>query len=134
MALHDQNEAGLQLYAAIAGMGGSSTRAEIAAGIIAMAANEVVHMGTDSQSFMNRANGILQNIKDNNKPKRPWSIQKDGDLWETFCKMATRKGTMSVNISKVKKGMRLTKMSKKALIRRKTSLEMIWLTMRRTKG
>ena len=53
MALHEQNEVGLQLCAAIAGMGGSSTGAEIAAGIIAMAASEEVHMGTDSQSVMN---------------------------------------------------------------------------------
>ena len=75
-------EVGLDLSAATAGLGGSSTRAEIAAGIIAMAADEEVHMGTDSQSFMNRANGILQIIKDEREPKRPWSTQKDGDMWK----------------------------------------------------
>ena len=63
MALRDQNDVGLQFYAAIAGMGGSSTRADIAAGVIAVAANEEVHMGTDSQSFITRANVILHMIK-----------------------------------------------------------------------
>ena len=44
MALYDQKEVGVELSAAIAGTGGSSTRAEIA-----MTADEEVHMGTDSQ-------------------------------------------------------------------------------------
>ena len=94
MTFHHQEE-GLALKAAIVGLGGSSTRAEIAAGSIAMAANEEVHMGMDSQSFLTRANIILQMVKDNRRPKRPWSIQKDGDLWPN-------KGPESIRISKVK--------------------------------
>ena len=77
MAFANQKEGGLELSVAIAGVGGSSTRAEIAAGIIAMAADIEVHMGTDSNSFMDRAIIIRQMIKDQRKPKRPWSTQKD---------------------------------------------------------
>ena len=83
-------------------MGGSSTRAEIAAGIIAMAADIEVHMGTDSKAFMDRAIVILQMMKDQRKPKRPWSTQKDGDFWQVFCEMAKQKGPNSIKISKVK--------------------------------
>ena len=65
-------------------MGGSTTRAEIAAGIIAMAADAEVHMGTDSKSFMDRAKIILQMIKDERMLKIPWSARKDWDLLQTF--------------------------------------------------
>ena len=41
--------------------------------------------------------------KNNQRPKRPWSIQKDGDLWHTFCEiMAKQKGRESIRISEVK--------------------------------
>ena len=76
MAFANQKEEGMQLSVAMAGMGGSSTRAETAAGIIAMAADTEVHMGTDSKSFMDRSIIILQMIKEQRKPKRPWSTQK----------------------------------------------------------
>ena len=91
LAFANQKEEGLEFSVAIAGMGGSSTRAEIAAGIIAMAADIEVHMGTDSKSFMDRAMIILQMMKDQRKPKRPWSTQKDGDSWHIFCEMAKQK-------------------------------------------
>ena len=91
LALANQKEEGLELSGAIVGMGGSSTRAEIAAGIIAMAADTEVHMGTDSKLFMDRAKVILQMIKDERMPKRPWTTQEDGDLWHTFCEIAKHK-------------------------------------------
>ena len=81
----------MELSVAIAGMGGSSTRAEIAAGIIAIAADTEVHMGTDSKSFMVRAIIILQMIEDQRTPKRPWNTQKDWDLWKIFYEMAKHK-------------------------------------------
>ena len=102
-SFQQQQQEGVALEAAIVGLGGSSTRAGIVAGMIAMAANEEVHMGTDSQSFHTRASIILQMIKNKQKPTRPWSTQKDGDLWHTFCEMATQKGPESINISKVKR-------------------------------
>ena len=102
LAFARQKEDGLELSVAIAGMGGSSTRAEIAAGIIAMAADCEVHMGTDSKAFMDRAKIILQMIKEQRKPKRPWSTQKDGDLWQICCEMEKIKGHNNIQISKVK--------------------------------
>ena len=69
LALANQKDEGLELSVAIAGMGGSSTRAEIAAGIIAMAADTEVHMGTDSKSCMDRVKIILQIIKTKTQKK-----------------------------------------------------------------
>ena len=92
LAYARRKDDGIELSVAITGMGGSSTRAEIAAGIIAMAADCEIHMGTDSKAFMDRAQIILQMIKDQRKPKRPWSTQKDCDLWKIFIEMAKIKG------------------------------------------
>ena len=88
LAYASAKDDGIELSVAVTGMGGSSTRAEFAAGIIAMAADREIHMGTDSKAFMDRANIVLQMIKDQRKPKRPWSNQKDGDLWRFFSEMA----------------------------------------------
>ena len=41
-------------------------------------------------------------IKDERKPKRPWSTEKDGDLWETFCEIAKQKGPNSIKKNEVK--------------------------------
>ena len=41
-------------------------------------------------------------MKDERKPKRPWSTQNDGDLWGTFCEIAKHKWPKSIIISKVK--------------------------------
>ena len=41
-------------------------------------------------------------IKDQRKPKRPWSTQKDGALWKIFNEMEKIKGAGSIRISKVK--------------------------------
>ena len=102
LALANQKEEGLELSVAIAGMGGSSTEAEIATGIIAMAADTEVHMGIDSNSFMDRAKIIFQMIREERKPKRPWSTQTDGDLWQIFCERAKQKGPNSIKVSKAK--------------------------------
>ena len=87
LGIPTQEAEGLGLAVAIIGFGGSSTRSEIAAGIIAMAADCQVNIGTDSQAFQERANSIIDMERRGKKPKRPWSSQKDGDLWITFHKM-----------------------------------------------
>ena len=51
LAYASAKDDGIELSVAVTGKGGSSTRAEIAAGIIAMAADREIHMGTDSKAF-----------------------------------------------------------------------------------
>ena len=36
------------------------------------------------------------------KPKKPWSLQKDGDLWQIFHEFVRAKGHTAVKITKVK--------------------------------
>ena len=52
LAHFQQYPEGLMLYTPIGGYTGSSTRTELAAAIIALVANGPVHIGTDSQAFL----------------------------------------------------------------------------------
>ncbi len=95
---------GLMLYTPIGGYSGSSTRTELAAAILAIMANGPVHIGTDSQAFMDRAVTILGKLKQRNKRKRKgnWQTTADGDLWHHFEEAARAKGPHATRISKVK--------------------------------
>lgn len=97
-----QEEDGLGIAVALVGFGGSSTRSEIAGGIIAIAADGPVHIGTDSQSFRDKATKLIDMVERGRKPKRPWSTQKDGDLWIMLHEMVRQKGCESIKITKVK--------------------------------
>ena len=87
---------------ALAGYGGSSTRAEIAAGIIACQADVAVNIGSDSQAFVNKANYVANLVIQEKQPKRPWATQKDGDLWELLHETIKAKGPHTFLATKVK--------------------------------
>ncbi len=99
---HQQHTDGLSLHTPIGGLSGSSTRTELAAAILALAANGPIHLGTDSQAFMDRANKVINNIRKGCKRKRHWQMTSDGDLWYHFEHAVKAKGWKSVRISKVK--------------------------------
>ncbi len=101
MAHLDQEEKGLRLYTCLPGFGSSSTRAEIGAGILAIAAQDPTHIGSDSQSFIDKGNWVLSLIKQGEKPRKPWGSHKDGDLWQMFYEFAQAKGEQSIKLSKV---------------------------------
>ncbi len=65
---------GLMLYTPIGGYSGSSTRTELAAAIIAILANGPVHIGTDSQAFLERAQWILDNLRKHKEHKHRWML------------------------------------------------------------
>ncbi len=90
------------LYAPIGGYSGSSTRTELAAGIIAISANGPTHIGTDSQAFCDRANLILWHLRRKSKHYINWKTAADGDLWYHFERAAQAKGLHSIRITKVK--------------------------------
>ena len=77
-----QTDDGLQLYSAIGGYGGSSTRAELAAGIVALLSNSAVHIGSDSEAFVNKANEIIDLVDKGKDPQqwKSWKLRTDGDL------------------------------------------------------
>ena len=101
MGIAWQTPGGLALKTSLAGHGGSSTRAEIAGGILACQANQPVHIGTDSQAFMDKAKYVISLVRTGRMPKRPWSTHKDGDLWEMLHKSIIDKGHHAIRLTKV---------------------------------
>ena len=93
-----QDNKGVMLSAALLGHRASSTRAELGAGIAAMLADSPTHQGTDSMAYLLKATQILKGAR----PKKPWAILTDGDLWEYFEKIVKAKGAHAIDISKVK--------------------------------
>ena len=102
IAVYQATLNGVRLYTKIGGYGGSSTRTELAAGIIAICAHGPVHIGSDSEVFVNTANRILQNLRDNHEPYKHWKLVGDGDLWEHFYCAARQKGPSSIRLTWVK--------------------------------
>ena len=102
LAVFEQLPTGLQLCINLPGQTTSSTRAEIAAAILAIAAPGPVHFGTDSQALCAKLAYIHHLLRHGMQPKRPLALCKDGDLWTLYNKCAHSKGVASIAVSKVK--------------------------------
>ena len=90
----------VSLWGALPGHRSSSTRAELAAGIVSIVAPGAVHQATDSKSYLDKANIILSGV--NVTIKKPWGLQTDGDLWKIWEALAKQKGFNAIRLSKVK--------------------------------
>ena len=73
---------GTVLAGVLAGRLGSSTRAELAVGLAAMAKPFPVHFASDSRAFCDKANCIIS--APDLWPRRPYALQRDGDIWQHF--------------------------------------------------
>ena len=87
---HKVTKAGVGLWGALTGHRCSSTRTEIAGGIVAASAQGPQHQGTDSQSYLSKLRKLLRG--DVLTAKRPWSIQSNGDLWQFHGRQAQGSG------------------------------------------
>ena len=76
---------------------GNSTRAEIAAGLLALVSEGPIHIGSDSESFVDKANIMIHNCI-NNIDNRNWGLCSDGDLWAHFEKAVKAKGPLAVKV------------------------------------
>ena len=97
-----QDRHGVYVTARVGGLGGSSTRTEIAGAILALAAPGAVHIGTDSAAFRNKALRLLRNVRREGGKKWNWAMHKNGDLWAHFDRSVRAKGAHAIFISKVK--------------------------------
>ena len=70
--------------------------------IVAIVANGPVHIGSDSQAFIDKASDILHKLRIGKPVKYNWKTTSDGDLWEHFTKAAIAKGPKSIRLTKVK--------------------------------
>ena len=102
LAQHEQREDGLRIYSRIGGYAGSSTRTELAAGIIGLSAHGPVHIGSDSRAFVDTANKYINLINRKARIKKPWKLISDGDLWQHFYEAVQAKGTNAIRITWVK--------------------------------
>ena len=102
MCYWEQQPKGVALYTKVGGYSGSSTRTEVAAGIIAILADGPIHIGTDSKAFATKANKLILFLEKGKGRKPNFKLRSDGDLWEHFYKSVQAKGTTAVKISWVK--------------------------------
>ena len=65
--------------------------AEIVAGIMSAATDGPVNIGSDSQSFITKAENTIDMTKCERTPKPPWSTQKHEDLWSIFHPVVLRR-------------------------------------------
>ena len=70
MTYSQQTAEGVRLYTKIGGHNGSSTRTELAAGIIAICAHGPVHIGSDSKAFVDTANRMMNDIAKKRNPSK----------------------------------------------------------------
>ena len=63
IAIAEQTKKGTRLFTKIGGYAGSSTRTELAAGIIAICAWGAIHLGSDSRAFVDQANYFIKLMK-----------------------------------------------------------------------
>ena len=110
----EQNAEGVGQWNAMHGQCSSSTRMELAAWVVALTRAVPVHMETDSQSMMNKAMKIIDTAHkwsradteywwlNRNPFRRPWSLQKDGDLWKLAWEAVLERGPRSQTLTKVK--------------------------------
>ncbi len=92
-----QVDEGVKMWGCITGQKASSTRAELAAGILTILGPGPIHQGTDSKSYMVGAMNILQ--RKTKRKQKPWSLRTDGDLWQLWERAAISKGLHAINIS-----------------------------------
>ena len=88
------------MWASIPGFRYSSTRTEIAAGIVALFACGPIHQASDNLSFVRYANYLIEH--GDQATHKPWQLMRDGDLWEAYFNLLLQKGCHAVKVSWVK--------------------------------
>ena len=108
------NREGIGQWNALHGQCGSSTRMEVAAWLVALTRGVAVHMGSDSQSLITKANAMLKTLQERQgdatkmswprprKLRKPWSLQPDGDLWQQVWRAIAERGPHAQKLTKVK--------------------------------
>ena len=93
-ALHDTTGVNTKLWAPLPGQFCSSTRAEIAAGLLDIASPGPVAIRTDSKVFLDGLSKMLDDPLFT--PRRPWGLTANGDLWQLVEHHLQTKGIHSV--------------------------------------
>ena len=105
---------GVRFWGCMKGHRGSSTRAEIAAIVIALLSKVPVHIATDSANAKKGLEELIMYLKQSENQKdnewhyeewpmgKHWSLINDGDLWHQVWTLLVQRGPYSVAVAKVK--------------------------------
>ena len=105
---------GVARWGPMAGFSTSSTRNELAGGILSLFIPKPVHIASDSSGFVDKANFLIKAAhiwlmtygSSHHASRNPcgtvWGLQIDGDLWEIFWMGLLVRGPFSVRITWVK--------------------------------
>jgi len=95
-----QIEQGMGMWGGLPGQMASSTRTELAAGIVGALGPGGIRQATDSRSYCLRVNKILSGERLDSK--KPWGLQVDGDLWQILDRVLAARGRHSVAVHWIK--------------------------------
>ena len=98
-----QESGGVTLCTNIGGFAGSSTRTEIAAGIIAISSHGLIHIGSDSEVFVAGANHIIDCVALGGSGSKCWMIHSVGDLWHHIEQAIVAKSPGAVKVTWAKR-------------------------------
>ena len=93
---------GVQFATHIGGYSSSSTRTELAAGTVALVSHRPVHLGSDSEAFVNKGQTIVERALQGLPTNICWQTTSDGDLWYYFEQAVLAKGPRSLKLTWVK--------------------------------
>ena len=123
LAYDKVQDGGPQLFIAIGGYGGSSTRIELAAAIIVICTDGPVHMNADSAAFRNKALKILRRVATDKPTKHSWKFKSVGDFQDL---VMPKRSVMLSRLAKSRAMLMLT-ISRKGWSGHVIKLAMTWL-------
>ena len=89
---HVYCDAGLAVAGTVPGIFLSSTRAELAGAIVALMYQSAVTLKADNEGVIKKA---LRHVQLGGSGRKPWSLHKDGDVWEMLFAIAHSRGFTS---------------------------------------
>jgi hypothetical protein len=87
---------GIMLAGIIPGVFNSSSRAELAGLISALAKPIGIHIALDNKSVADRARAIIEGTC---QSRRPWRLRPDGDLWQLVAQLIASRGEGTTKVS-----------------------------------
>jgi hypothetical protein len=83
------SKAGIAVAGVMTGLVTSSTRAELAGAIVSLLRREPIHLAADDEAVIIRGTKLLTA---HGPGKKPWSLQRDGDLWQQVYQLIQERG------------------------------------------
>ena len=90
------NPPGISMAGTIPGVFSSSTRAELASVIAALAKPGPIHIALDNLGVVTGMRDLLEDIQ---RSKRPWALRSNGDLWAIAEQATQLRGANSIAIA-----------------------------------